>query len=139
MLLNVGPNGDGSVPLMARATMEAIGRWMSIYGRAIYNGRPYIAEEGKKDFVLRDVNDEKTFYLFKHGLGVNGDANVTLVNGGRGMAELSGFDGEIESIRWMDNGQELEYSVEDGKLSVACNDFRYGQSLCVRVAEIKLK
>ena len=139
MLLNVGPNGDGSVPLMARATMDSIGRWMSIYGRAIYNGRPYIAEEGKKDFVLRDVNDEKTFYLFKHGLGVNGDANVTLVNGGRGMAELSGFDGEIESIRWMDNGQELEYSVEDGKLSVACNDFRYGQSLCVRVAEIKLK
>ena len=139
MLLNVGPNGDGSVPLMARATMDSIGRWMSIYGRAIYNGRPYIAEEGKKDFVLRDVNDEKTFYLFKHGLGVNGDANVTLVNGGRGVAELSGFDGEIESIRWMDNGQELEYSVEDGKLSVACNDFRYGQSLCVRVAEIKLK
>ena len=44
MLLNVGPNGDGSVPLMARATMEAIGRWMSIYGKAIYNGRPYIAE-----------------------------------------------------------------------------------------------
>ena len=139
MLLNVGPNGDGSVPLMARATMEAIGRWMSVYGRAIYNGRPYIAEEGKKDFVLRDVSDEKTLYLFKHGLGVKGDANVTLVNGGRGVAELSGFEGEIESVRWMDNGQELEYSVKDGKLSVACNDFAYGQSLCVRVAEIKLK
>ena len=139
MLLNVGPDGDGSVPLMARATMEAIGRWMSVYGKAIYNGRPYIAEEGKKDFVLRDVNDEKTLYLFKHGLGVKGDANVTLVNGGRGVAELSGFSGEIESVRWMDNGQELEYSVTDGKLSVACNDFMYGQSLCVRVAEIKLK
>ena len=139
MLLNVGPNGDGSVPLMARATMEAIGRWMSVYGRAIYNGRPYIAEEGKKDFVLRDVSDEKTLYLFKHGLGVKGDANVTLVNGGRGVAELSGFEGEIESVRWMDNGKELEYSVTDGKLSVACNDFMYGQSLCVRVAEIKLK
>ena len=139
MLLNVGPNGDGSVPLMARATMEAIGRWMSIYGKAIYNGRPYIAEEGKKDFILRDVYDEKTLYLFKHGLGVNGDANVTLVNGGRGVAELSGFEGEIDSVRWMDNGQELEYSVTDGNLSVACNDFMYGQSLCVRVAEIKLK
>jgi alpha-L-fucosidase len=139
MLLNVGPDGDGSVPLMARATMESIGRWMSVYGRAIYNGRPYIAEEGKKDFVLRDVSDEKTLYLFKHGLGVKGDANVTLVNGGRGVAELSGFSGEIESVRWMDNGQELEYSVTDGKLSVACNDFMYGQSFCVRVAEIKLK
>ena len=139
MLLNVGPNGDGSVPLMARATMEAIGRWMSVYGRAIYNGRPYIAEEGKKDFVLRDVSDEKTLYLFKHELDVGGDANVTLVNGGRGVAELSGFSGEIESVRWMDNGQDLEYSVTDGKLSVACNDFMYGQSFCVRVAEIKIK
>ena len=99
----------------------------------------YNPEKGKKDFVLRDVNDEKTLYLFKHELDVGGDANVTLVNGGRGVAELSGFSGEIESVRWMDNGQELEYSVNDGKLSVACNDFRYGQSLCVRVAEIKLK
>ena len=112
---------------------------MSTYGRAIYNGRPYIAEEGKKDFLLRDVNDKKVLYLFKHGLGVNGDANVTLVNGGRGIAKFSGFDEEIESIRWMDDLHELEYSVTNGQLSVACPDFQYGQSLCVRVAEIKLK
>ena len=139
MLLNVGPNGDGSVPLMARATMEAIGRWMSIYGKAIYNGRPCIAEERKKDFVLRDVNDEKILYLFKHDLGARGDANVTLANGARGNVELYGIDGEIESVRWMDNGRELEYSHQDGRLSVVCPNFQYGQNLCVRVAIIKMK
>jgi alpha-L-fucosidase len=139
MLRNVGPNGDGSLPLMAKAIMEAIGRWMSIYGRAIYNGRPYIAEDGKKDFVLRDVADEKTFYLFKHDLGVGGDSNVTLETCGSRVAVLSGFEGEIERVRWMDDGKDLDFSFENGKLSVACTDFIYGQNLCVRVAEIKTK
>ena len=139
MLLNVGPNGDGSLPLMAKAIMEAIGRWMSIYGRAIYNGRPYIAEDGKKDFVLRDAADEKTFYLFKHDLGVGGDSNVTLETCGNRVAVLSGFEGEIERVRWMDDGKDLDFSFENGKLSVACTDFIYGQNLCVRVAEIKTK
>jgi alpha-L-fucosidase len=139
MLLNVGPNGDGSLPLMAKAIMEAIGRWMSIYGRAIYNGRPYIAEDGKKDFVLRDAADEKTFYLFKHDLGVGGDSNVTLETCGSRVAVLSGFEGEIERVRWMDDGKDLDFSFENGKLSVACTDFIYGQNLCVRVAEIKTK
>ena len=60
MLLNIGPSADGTVPLMPRAIMDSVGYWMSIYGKAIYNGRPYIATEGKRDFILRDINDEKT-------------------------------------------------------------------------------
>ena len=34
MLLNIGPAGDGTVPLMSRAIMTTIGKWMRVYGKA---------------------------------------------------------------------------------------------------------
>ena len=139
MLLNVGPAADGTVPLMATATMTAIGRWMEVYGRAIYNGRPWIAYEGQRDFVLRDVNDEKTFYAFKYGLGVGGSANVTIENGGSGITVFDGFDGDVVSVKWMDNDQPLDFEQAGDRLTIACTNFRYGQNLCVRVAEIKVR
>jgi alpha-L-fucosidase len=139
MLLNIGPAADGSVPLMARATMESIGHWMRIYGEAIYNGRPYIAKIGVKDFILRDIKDEKTFYLFKYGLGCSGDQNVTIANGGNNVVTLDGFYYDVESVAWMDNGQRLDFTCVNGVLTVACIAYPYGTNHCVRVAKIITK
>lgn len=139
MLLNVGPDGNGEIPLMSKALMDALGHWMRLYGKAIYNGRPYIYKEGEQDFVLRDVEDPKTCYLFKHGLGVNGDPNVTLGEGGRGHTVIKGFTGEIASIQWMDNGEALAFEACKDTVTVKCTDYKYGKNYCVRVAEIRLK
>ena len=139
MLLNIGPAGDGHVPLMATATMMAIGQWMNIYGRAIYNGRPYIVHAEQRDFILRDIKDEKTFYAFKYDLGIGGSANVTIENGGSGVAVFDGFEHEVASIHWMDNGQTLAFEQKQGCLRIACNNFCYGTNHCVRVAEIKIR
>ena len=139
MLLNVGPAGDGIVPLMATATMTVIGRWMDIYGRAVYNGRPYIAREGQRDFILRDAQDESTFYLFKYGLGIGGSANVTIENGGDGVAVFEGVERKVLSVTWMDDGRALAFDQEQGRLRVACDNFRYGKNHCVRVAKIQVQ
>ena len=139
MLLNVGPDGNGTVPLMSRALMDALGQWMRLFGKAIYNGRPYIYKEGEQDFVLRDNEDPKVFYLFKHGLGVNGDPNVTLGEGGRGHTVIRGFAGELDSVRWMDNGEALAFESCNGTVTVKCTDYKYGKNYCVRVAEMRVK
>ena len=139
MLLNVGPAGDGSLPLMARAMMDAVGQWMCVYGKAIYNGRPCIVKEGQRDFLLRDVSDEKTFYAFKYDLGIGGSSNVTIQNGGSGVTVFEGFGKEVTSVTWMDNGQALDYEQKGDQLKIACSNFQYGQNLCVRVAEIKVR
>lgn len=139
MLLNIGPCGDGTVPLMSRAIMSAIGEWMDVYGKAVYNGRPFIVT-GTKDFVLRDVNDDSTFYLFKHGLSSGGDANVAISgNGSDNTIVLEDFALDIESIKWMDCGDELSFRTENGNTSIICTNFPYGKNHCVRVAEIKTK
>ena len=139
MLLNIGPTGDGHVPLMSRAIMDAVGYWMSIYGKAIYNGRPYIVVEGKRDFILRDIKDPKTFYLFKYNLGMGGDTNVALDGGAAGIVEFDGFEETAESVRWLDDGADLNFEQNGTNIKIGCNNFRYGKSHCVRVAEIKIK
>jgi alpha-L-fucosidase len=139
MLLNIGPCGDGTVPPMSRATMGCVGYWMNIYGKAIYNGRPYIAVEGKRDFILRDIKDPKTFYLFKYDLGMGGDTNVALDGGAAGIVEFDGFEETAESVRWLDDGADLNFEQNGTNIKIGCNNFRYGQSHCVRVAEIKVK
>lgn len=140
MLLNVGPSGDGSVSKMQEATMELIGRWMNVYGKAIYNGRPYLSYEGKSDFILRDEHDDKIFYLFSMNPGQSsGDENVSVELGGEKATVFKGFEYDVSSVRWIDNGEDATYEKREEGLLVSLKGFPYGQNLCVRVAEIKTK
>ena len=138
-LLNIGPNADGTVPTMQKGIMESIGRWMSTYGDAIYNGRPYIAYNDKQEFVLKDINDEKTAYIFKFNVQSGGDVNVSLGFKEDGATTLERFDAKVDSIKWMDNNEELAFTQNGDTLQVNFTNFTYGQSLCVRVAKATLK
>ena len=40
LLLNVGPDADGNLPAEALRRMEEIGKWLDVYGYAIYGTRP---------------------------------------------------------------------------------------------------
>ena len=136
-LLNIGPNADASVPLMQKATMQCIGRWMDTYGKAIYNGRPFIYYSDRQEFIMRDVYDPKTAYLFVFDLKQSGgDSNVTLNMTEDGMKILSGVPYPIESVVWMDNGSDVEFRQNGEEFCFKPAGFRYGTSLCVRVAEI---
>ena len=46
---------------------------------------------------------------------------------------------EIESIKWMDEDEELAFTNKDGELLVNFTGFHYGKSYPVRVAKAVLK
>lgn len=138
-LLNIGPNADGTVPTMQKGIMECIGRWMNTYGTAIYNGRPYITYSDKQEFVLKDYFDDKTAYIFKFNVKSGGDVNVSLGFKEEGAVTLEKFDRQIQSIKWMDNNEELAFVQKNDAVSVNFTNFTYGQSLCVRVAKVTFK
>ena len=139
-LLNIGPNADGSVPLMQKATMQCIGRWMETYGKAIYNGRPFIYYPDRREFLMRDAFDPSVAYLFVFNLNQSGgDANVTLNLTEDGMTSLKNIPYPVESAKWMDSGRDVVFRQSGDEFFFKPTGFRYGTSLCVRVAEIKFK
>lgn len=140
MLLNIGPSADASVPPMQRAIMEAIGYWMSKFGEAIYNGRPYIANEGQRDFILKSNQDEKTFYAFKLDVPTTGEKNVSIIEFDIDKATVfEGFEYDVAHIEWMDNGEQLAFCKDGDKLSIDFTGYTYGTNYCARVAKITTK
>ncbi|MBR6934464.1 MAG: alpha-L-fucosidase [Clostridia bacterium] len=136
-LLNVGPDADGSIDAMQRATMECIGAWMKVYGKAIYNGRPFLRYSGMREFLLRDVKDAGTAYLFK--FDPRRFVEVELGAGEGNSLTLGRIPGRVRSVSWMDNGEQLAFKQEGGEVTVSLTPFPYGTSYPVRVAEMKFE
>lgn len=137
-LLNIGPRGQGAIEPIQRELFRILGRWMKIYGEAIYAGRPHPAtcERFPKNFVLRAGD---TLYFFIHDLGRQGNKNVTV--GGRyaGDIAFAGVCEEITAIEWMDNGEALEFTQEGDTFTAHFTGYPYGMSTCVRVAKATVK
>ena len=53
LLLNVGPNPDGTIHPIQTQRLEQLGNWLAIHGEGIYETRPWIRAEGK----TRDGNE----------------------------------------------------------------------------------
>lgn len=140
-LLNIGPKGDGSVPLMQQAILEEIGNWMDLFGEAIYRGRPSGIEGNGKNFGLFDMDD--SVYLFFHDVKMDGDWNEFVETGrnGFGRQTFSNISRPIESIIWMDDGSTatFEQDINANTVIVNCPKYQYGVNFVVRVAKCKLK
>lgn len=130
-LLNIGPNTDGTVPIMPKAIMETIGEWMKMFGDAIYGTKPCWYQTGTRNFVLEKGSN---VYLFCLDLCRRGSADVTYIEGTEGEFVFENFPYELKDICWMDNAEKLEFRHEENSLVVNFTGFEYGIDYCVRVA-----
>lgn len=137
LLLNIGPEGDGSVSDMMQATIKTVGRWMDVYGKSIYEGRPGNIIGQDENFGL--ISENGKLYLFVFDLNIVGDSNVTVASGGVIPKTFTGVFKKINKIRWMDNQEELDFiqNPEQGVLTVNATGFKYGTNYVVRVAEVE--
>ncbi|WP_300350680.1 alpha-L-fucosidase [Clostridium sp.] len=135
-LLNIGPNGDGSIPKIQEGILEEIGKWMAINGEAIYKGRPCEIESKGKNFALK--TEEGKVYLFIHDLDNLGDSNVVLKGEGPNVIGFKNFKENFKKIKWLDNNEELKYVYDEEKrfLKLHTTGFKCGNNLVVRVAEV---
>lgn len=137
-LLNIGPTAQGGVDTYQRELLGVLGKWMDIYGEAIYEGKPYPARCMGKNFALKS---EDSLYFFFYDLARGGDANVVAYRHGSyfGPTAFDNVTDEIASVEWMDNGEKLSFAQCDKMLTINATGFPYGMSTCVRVAKAKLK
>lgn len=135
-LLNIGPGPQGSVDPYQRELLKLIGRWMSFFGEAVYKGRPYAVSAMGDHFILKGENKLYIFCIKPANLE---NENVMVNGGGGGCIAFDGVKDAVEEIRWMDNGEALDFAQQNGMLSVRFTTQRSGVSFCVRVAEAILK
>ena len=137
LLLNIGPTAQGGIEPIQKALMEVLGKWMKLYGEAIYEGKPHSATcSNEKNFVLKS---DDSLYFFIHSLRIGGDSHVTVGQECDSNFVFNGVSEEISDVEWMDNGEKLEFTQKDGKFSLYATNYPYGTSTCVRVAKAKIK
>ena len=140
LLLNIGPKAQGAVDPFQKELFGLLGRWMGLYGEAIYEGKPYDAYGMAKNFILKGKD---CLYLFFTELGTSNGAegkNVVVPNDQYfGAYSFGNVKDEISSVEWMDNGEALSFSQGGDMLTVNATGFYYGFNTCVRVAKAKLK
>lgn len=133
-LLNVGPKGDGSLRTIDKASLEIIGQWATLNDEALHNPVPTAIEIKHKpsNYILKEGNN---YYLFFFDLGSNGDSNVTIKRDSN-PDNIFSFSEEIKSVNWLDSGEELSFTQENGIVNIQAKPYKYGQSFVVRVAKI---
>lgn len=130
LLLNVGPMGDGSLRLIDRGMLEILGKWVSLNEEALRHPVPTgIPVEGREDdFLLRH---QKSLYLFVR--------NAPMFNNPNGdRIERFPLNETIASACWLDSGEALPFTQENGMAAVTAAPFLYGVNLTTRVAKITL-
>ena len=136
-LLNIGPTAQGGVDPFQRELMATLGKWMKLFGEAIYLGRPHGARcSSKKNFALKS---DDYIYFFIHDLARVGDVNVTVGGNYQGAHVFTGVPEVIESIAWMDDEKPLSFTQNDSIFAFNAVGYPYGKSTCVRVAKAKIK
>ena len=136
-LLNVGPTGEGEIPLLQEALLRGIGDWIRLVGpEPVYEAKPCGVYGTGKNFALK--NGKKLFF-FVHDLGIVGDAHVTVEGGGAGDKVFTGVKDQIKSVRWTDWDQQLDFKQEGDTVTINCPKYAYGRNLVVRIAEAELE
>jgi len=134
LLINVGPMGNGYITPIDQAYLAMLGKWVFKHEEALRIPRPVdIAVEGRpNDFLLKNGD---TYYLFCLGLPMSSDPNVQAGKDGNYVGRFC-LDQKVKSVTWLDDGKDVPFSQENGKVSVTTQPFMYGRHWAVRVAKI---
>lgn len=135
-LMNIGPTAQGGIEPIQAELLNIVGKWMELYGEAIYEGKPYAGGGMGKNFILKG---DGVLYLFFFDLARCGSENVVVGGNYCGAYAFGNVTDEIDSVAWMDNDEQLDFTQNGGLLAVNATGFPYGMSTCVRVAKAALK
>jgi len=134
-LLNVGPTATGAIPAYEAAVLQQVGRWLSLQGDVIYEGRPVSAKCQGLDFLLQKGNQ---YYYFAHHLSRRGSVHVVTGGGGNAPRIVEGLSARIRSVRWLDDDEEMRFTQDaGGSLKLDCTGYDYGSDLVVRIAKME--
>lgn len=61
LLLDIGPTGDGRIPVIMQERLVQIGEWLDVNGEAIYGTRPWVKTHDEKEFTIERIDPQIDF------------------------------------------------------------------------------
>ena len=89
----------------------------------------------EKNFILKGNG---CYYLFVHGLGMEGSINVELIQNLPDYNNSFELQEKIKSIKWLDSGENLQFSQDGNRVNVLTAPQLYGEQLVVKIAKIEI-
>jgi len=111
LLLDVGPEADGTIPPIQMDRLKALGTWLHQNGEAIYGTQPWSRAEGETDQNIPVRFTQKTGKLYATLMGSPKGSPILL----RAIQPASGSEvhllGDAKPLTWTQKGTDLEVQI----------------------------
>jgi alpha-L-fucosidase len=107
LLLDVGPEADGTIPPVQMERLRALGAWLHQNGEAIYGTHPWKRAEGKTDQVIDVRFTQKENDLFATLLGRPTSHSITIKDVTLAPSSEVTLLGSINPLQWAQQGSDL--------------------------------
>jgi alpha-L-fucosidase len=108
LLLDVGPEADGTIPPVQMSRLGALGAWLKQNGEAIYGTRPWTRAEGETTGGIPVRFTQANFSLYVTLMGAPKGDRVTVKNLSPNPDSQIYLLGESKSLEWVQRGLDVE-------------------------------
>ncbi|WP_236657418.1 alpha-L-fucosidase [Acidisarcina polymorpha] len=111
LLLDVGPEADGTIPAVQMARLKELGAWLAQNGDAIYGTHPWKRAEGKTTSGMDVRFTQKNSTLYATMMGSIQGPSVTIASlkpKAGATIELLGYD---KPLTWTQVGEDVKVSL----------------------------
>jgi alpha-L-fucosidase len=136
LLLNAGPNADGSLTDIDRATLARVGEWLRTgFGQILYGARPAGLSASGRDLVLKQ---DSTFYYAAFSLPIKDYHSLFNGPSDWDRRTILGELPPVKDIQWLDTGESLPFTqdTEASLLAFKSTPNPYGTQQVVRIAKL---
>ena len=108
LLLDIGPEADGTIPPVQMERLHALGKWLSQNGEAIYATHPWTRAEGKTAEGIPLRFTQKDSHLYATLLGVPQSGSVTLQSLAPKAGSIITLLGSATPLNWEQKGRDIK-------------------------------
>lgn len=111
LLLDVGPEADGTIPPVQLSRLEALGAWLKQNGEAIYGTRPWTRADGDtaEGIPIRFTRANSSIYLTLLGEPKTGSITVKKLELKAGSPIY--MLGENKPLQWVQLGEDVQVTL----------------------------
>ena len=108
LLLNIGPQPDGSLPVAALKRLEGMGKWLKQYGTTIY-GTQAGPVQGGEDYASTRSGKKVYLHILKPEM-----KDITLKLEGEQVQQVTAF-GKTKDLKWTQTGYNFTLRLDNDK------------------------